>query len=193
MKKDFLLIVACTLCLLVACTKDTESVINTDQTEKETFIGIPDDGTFDRLLNLDGLKFDNSNTIEIMTYSVEYYNRHFSITINLRAFAGSSYFVLKPNGGKPATIDVIRVPYGSELGQIISNIFNSKVEFFNTKNADEFAKWVADKTKEGLIVVSTYNKTTGVYSGAALTQKEWDVIYGDSNAKLNIKYYDRTK
>ncbi len=190
-----------------ACNKDEEGVnpmVQNNQTNSE-FVGVADDGTFDKLslrganpeamrefseslgINLDDI---DPNTIVITTYSVENYNRHYSLTMNLREFAGKSYFVLKQNKGIPVTMDVMRVPYGSEWGGIITDIFSSKAEFYKTKDADKFGKWVTDMAEQGFYVVTTYDEETGVYSGTALTEEEWKNL---TNPQSKVKYYDRTK
>lgn len=209
MKVRFFLMAACALCLSVACSKDDEGAISTNPTAEEAFVGVADDGSFDWLIERGpmnpeafkelnetlGINLDDivPNTIEIFTYSAESYNREFSLTMNLRSLGHSSYFVLIPKGGKPATLDVMRVPFGSELGKMISDIFNAKEKHYSTNDADEFGKWVTEQTEAGMIVVSTYNKNTGVYTGTAYTPEEWEERYGSAKSANKVKYYDCTK
>lgn len=209
MKVGFFLMAASALCLSVACSKDDEGAISTNSTVEEAFVGVADDGSFDWLIERGpmnpeafkelnetlGINLDDivPNTIEIFTYSAESYNREFSLTMNLRSLGHSSYFVLIPKGGKPATLDVMRVPFGSELGKMISQIFNSKKKSYSTKDAEAFGKWVTVMIEEGFVVTTGYDKKTGTYYATAYTPEEWEEEYGSAKSANKVKYYDCTK
>ena len=208
MKVRFFLMAACALCLSVACSKDDEGAISTNSTAEEAFVGVSDDGSFDHLsrgpmkpeafreinellgINLDDI---DPNTIEITTFTAESYNREFSLTMNLRDLGHSSYFVLIPKGGKPATLDVMRVPFGSELGKMISQIFNAKKKVYSTTDKDKLNLWVNGQIEAGMVVVTTYDKRTGVYTGVSYSPEEWEKEYGSAKSANKVKYYDSTK
>lgn len=209
MKVGFFLMAASALCLSVACSKDDEGAISTNSTVEEAFVGVADDGSFDWLIERGpmnpeafkelnetlGINLDDivPNTIEIFTYSAESYNREFSLTMNLRSLGHSSYFVLIPKGGKPATLDVMRVPFGSELGKMISQIFNAKKKVYSTTDKDKLNLWVNGQIEAGMVVVTTYDKRTGVYTGVSYSPEEWEKEYGSAKSANKVKYYDSTK
>ena len=195
MKVRFFLMAACTLCLSVACSRNDEGTTPANQPAEEEFVGVADDGSFDKILlkgpmkpeafkeinDSLGINLDDivPNTIEVFTYSAENYNR--------------AYFVLKPNGGKPATMGVMRVPFGSELGKMAVDIFTAKKDIYSTTDKADFNNWVNSKINGGMVVVSTYDKRIDVYTATIYTSEEWDEKYGSAESANKVNYYDCTK
>ena len=136
------------------------------------------------------LKDVKPNTVEVFTYSPEYYNKHYSITIDLRSLGRSSYFALVPNSENPTTMDVVRAPKASELGKEVENILNLQPSMNETTDKLKFAEWVTEQTAHGYVVLATYSQETGVYGGKTLPVAEWETTFGKVKEALNIKYYE---
>lgn len=211
MKTKVFVLSLCIAGVFMACNRGEEKSNPEVQDTKTSvqFVGVADDGSFDKILlkgpmkpetfkelnDSLGINLDDivPNTIEVFTYSAENYNRDYSLTMNLRSLGHCSYFVLKPNGGKPATMGVMRVPFGSELGKMAVDIFTAKKDIYSTTDKADFNNWVNSKINGGMVVVSTYDKRIDVYTATTYTSEEWDEKYGSAESANKVNYYDCTK
>ena len=207
MKTKVFVLSLCIAGVLMACNRGEEKSNPEVQDTKTSvqFVGVADDGSFDKLiisnpnpeafremnedLGID-LKDVKPNTVEVFTYSPEYYNKHYSITMNLRSLGRSSYFALVPNSENPTTMDVVRAPKASELGKEVENILNLQTSMNETTDKLKFSEWVTEQTAHGYVVLATYSQETGVYGGKTLPVAEWEATFGKVKEALNIKYYE---
>ncbi len=200
----------CIAGVFMACNRDGEKSTPEVQDSKTSvqFVGVADDGSFDKLIVVNpnpeafremnedlgiDLKDVDPNTVEVFTYSPEYYNKHYSITMNLRSLGRTSYFALVSNSENPTTMDVVRAPKSSELGKEMENILNPQAAMTETTDKLKFAEWVTEQTAQGKVVLATYSRESGVYGGTTLLVDEWKATFDKVKDALNIKYYECLK
>ena len=163
-------IIACSIIACAGCEKNSDSSM--ENTSRDELIQ-----KAQGMLSPEDLSLFDLNWVDTSSYSNEELEQFFDSHITL--FMPRAYLVFYKNEEDPMLTDVLLVPFEADFAEIINQSFTERIDMligFKTKSKKRLQEWVAQKTEEGYIVVTKYNKTTKEYDAAAYTRLEWALI-----------------
>lgn len=130
------------------------------------------------LLTLTGCDNVDLNTTETTTVTAESFAETFDLY--LKTFSHVAYIAVNINEKLADHYDITLIPMTADCGKVIaeklSNLPESNVGAFSSKDKKEFNNWVNEKQKEGNTVVTSYDKNAGEYTAVTYTKSEWAVL-----------------
>lgn len=168
--------------LISSCSDDD---IDKNPSKESTSTSLSKEDLITQSLSLLNVDMNNINYDSILQETLPYSELYFYMDEYYNHFSDVAYVAIGLNENNNSMVDFYLISFKSqlainELNPIFSTINNAKFTTYDgdPKDAAKFYAWVDGQIKNGRIVVTSYDKKTGKYTGLSYSVIEWAWLSG---------------